>query len=588
VPEAWLRYDDPLHNAVLFAPQADDVCADPGMRVTLVGRVANGTTPDQLLDQYLRITGAQDTPTARIAAGSFGRATFFDLACGDLMRSMRVSAFVQYGTAYRIEQWTPQDEFAAWNELFAQMISQFAPSDSVIVPEPTPSPVPTQTQGDQQDQTGDQTPDQTQNPVDDAATPASDHIGESTSEATPEATDAGTPVAAADVPLELAALPFAHMFVGDVFLGELNRLPGRSVTSIPTDDRRYLTFSPDGLFISYINMDTAQLRALNVVEGLSPRKLADNVDPAFPPAWSPDSSQIAYVVDTGETSASGEAIKRIDAVPAAGGAVQTLGTFAFAATCEAAAAVDDAVDPADAPYAQEIAGQERALAWLPGNRMLFSPRCDGGLSILSVEDQQLVELGADLWGGALAPDGLHFLTHAADGLVLLNFTAWERQNLRIAPAAQQVAWSPDGASVYYSVETLVDSRTLDDPTIQQRGTAIFGAWPVAINVYRIELYRLDLATQTETLLWQSQGRGIGRIAPAPDGSGVLFSQIPSGVLLAEVFQAGGDLLAVHEAMPTPALYWLPTGGTLAHLLAYSGQPAFAPFTVSAKEPVTGP
>ena len=568
-PEFWLVYNDEANNAVLFAPQADDVCADPGMRVTVIGRVDSGTTPDQLLDQHLTALDVQDSPTERVVAGSFGRATIVETQCDTraneaLTRRWRISAFVQYGTAYRVEQWAPSDEFDSWNELFAQMSSQFTPSDSVIAPEPTQPPT--------------QPPAQPATPAEPGANGSIDSTPPAPTEGDP-ATETSTPASVADAgaPPELAALPLAHLFVGDVFLGELNHIPGRSVTSLPANDRRYLAFSPNGLYLSYINTDTHQLRAMNVVGGLSPRKLADNVDPAFPPAWSRDSGQIAYVVDTDETSDDGAPIKRIDAVPAGGGAVQTLGTFAFSDTCP----VDESapVDPADEPYQKETAGQNRTLAWLAGNRLLFSMRCDGGLGILSTDDQQLVELGADLQGGALSPDGKHFLTHDDDGLVLLDFTAWERQNLRLGPNARQVAWAKDGQSVYYSTETLVDSLTLDNPTVQQRGMATFGAWPVTINVYRIELIHLDLTTKAETLLWQSQGRGIGRIVPAPDGSGVLFSQIPSSVLLAEVFQAGGDTLAVYEATPAPALYWLPAGQPVAHLLAYSGQPAFAPITV---------
>jgi hypothetical protein len=57
---------------------------------------------------------------------------------------------------------------------------------------------------------------------------------------------------------------------------------------------------------------------------------------------------------------------------------------------------------------------------------------------------------------------------------------------------------------------------------------------------------------------------------------VLFSLIPSGLPVIEVFQAGADPLSVREAWPEPGLYWLGTGDSQARLLAYSGQPAFAP------------
>ncbi len=103
-------------------------------------------------------------------------------------------------------------------------------------------------------------------------------------------------------------------------------------------------------------------------------------------------------------------------------------------------------------------------------------------------------------------------------------------------------------------------------------------WPVTINVYDLALVRLSINTDDETMMWQGQGRGIGRIAPAPDGSGILFTVIPSSVLLAEVFEANGDEIAVHEAWPEPVLYWLPADGNTAYLLDYSGQPAFAPIT----------
>ncbi len=218
------------------------------------------------------------------------------------------------------------------------------------------------------------------------------------------------------------------------------------------------------------------------------------------------------------------------------------------------------------------------LAWLKDDRILFSLRCDGGLGVLSLSDQQLIPLGDDFQGGALSPDRMRFVARTEGGLALLDFVAWERANLSVGVGARALAWGPDGHTVYYSTETLADTRTLDDPDSQKRGEALFGVWPVTIHVYDLALVQLDLNTDEETTIWQGQGRGIGRIAPAPDGSGILFTLVPSAVLLAEVFQAEGDSIAVHEAWPEPVLYWLPTGGNTAYLLAYSGQPAFAPIT----------
>ncbi len=107
----------------------------------------------------------------------------------------------------------------------------------------------------------------------------------------------------------------AHLFMGDLFITTLDDLPGRSATVVPTIERRYVSFSPDGLSISFVEADTGQLRVMDAAEGLSPRKVAEGVDPTFPPAWSPDSQRIAYAVRTDQTADDGAPIIEVYAVP---------------------------------------------------------------------------------------------------------------------------------------------------------------------------------------------------------------------------------------------------------------------------------
>jgi hypothetical protein len=308
-----------------------------------------------------------------------------------------------------------------------------------------------------------------------------------------------------------------------------------------------------------------------VVTGLSARKMAENAHPAFPPAWSPDGQRIAYVGAAPEDAASLD----IYAVPAAGGEPEKLATFPFTDSC-----ADTPTDAADPAYFFEAGpgGRDDVLAWLATDQFLVSTRCDGGLGLLNLADGQITALGDDLIGGALAPDRVRYAARTPDGLAVLDFQNWQRTNFALGPDVRQVAWAVDGSALYFSVETLADSQTLESEADQARGEAVFGFWPVTVSAYNLKLARLDLGTSQETVLWKGQGRGLGRISPAPDGSGVLFCVVPSGARLAEAFRTTDDEAALRAVRPAPALYWLATEDTTARLLAYSSQPVFAPIT----------
>jgi len=524
-PDAWLVFPGADGAGILFAPRPQLTCDVPGMRVVKLGRVAAGVTPDQLLDEHLQTLGVRDDLVGRASVGPYGRTTRVDAPCGSLRRSWRVSAFVQYGSAFRVEQWAPLEEFQMWDELFSTMLGQFGAVDSVLGASAAPG-----TAGG------------------DAAETAS------------------------GAPSTRAPLPLAHVFTGDVFVAALDRLPGLALTSSPAPDRRYLSFSPDGLRLAYTDVTNRRLSIARVDDGSRPTRVADGVSPFFPPAWSPDGARLAYAAPSGEPDAAGMVTLTIFTLLSAGSAAEPKASFPFPADCPAAAS-----DPADAVYQQESAGQERVLAWLPDDRFLVSLGCETGLGVATGEGVQ--PLDDDLRGGALAPDATRFLARSGAGLALLDTATLTVNTLRLGASARQLAWGPDGQTVYYATAGLTDGLTLDDPADAARGQEFFGVWPVTIGLYDLALVKLDLATGQEGAIWRGQGRGIGRISAAPDGSGVLFSVVPSSAALVEVFQSEGDALARWAAWPTPALYWLAADTPAAVLLDYSGQPVFAPVTL---------
>ncbi len=548
-PDSWLKFPSSDGTEVLFGPGTGVVCDQAGMRVTVVGASAS-MTPDAWLDRYLEERGLSGGE--RVPVGGYGRSATFELPCEDNVRAGRVTFFVQDGVAYRVEQWSPKAEFDGWDELFGKMLSSFQPSGEAAVTVSTPSATPAASAP--------------------TASPAQPDTSAPTAQPLPPTfTPAPTAVAAAEVATEPPPLPLATLFVGDVFVGTLDAIPGRSITAVPQFERRYLHFGPDGRTLAYINTSTQQLRVIDAAEGRSAKRVAGDVYAAFPPAWSPDGRLLAYTVDTGDRDEDGAALLAIYRVAASGGAAELVGGFAYRDDCESTSH-----DPADSVYYKEAgpAGRDNVLVWLPDGRFLFSTSCAGGLSVLNPETQRILTLGDDLLDGAPSPDGTRFAARTPEGLAILDFAEWQRANVPLETPPEQLAWSADSQAIYYSTLTLEDTFTLDEPTLAERAEAFFGVWPVESRVYALTLARLDVASGQSRVLWQGRGRGIGRIAPAPDGSGVAFSVIPSSLRLVEVFQNGGDAMAAREAWPDAALYWLPSGGNVAILLGYAAQPTF--------------
>jgi hypothetical protein len=85
------------------------------------------------------------------------------------------------------------------------------------------------------------------------------------------------------------------------------------------------------------------------------------------------------------------------------------------------------------------------------------------------------------------------------------------------------------------------------------------------------------------LLFEVDGRGIGRIAPSPDGIGVLFSIVQDDRRLIEAFNNNVPQAELNRLYPETRLYWRPfadsegpVDGVGAHLVAVTSGAVWGP------------
>jgi hypothetical protein len=161
-------------------------------------------------------------------------------------------------------------------------------------------------------------------------------------------------------------------------------------------------------------------------------------------------------------------------------------------------------------------------------------------------------------------------------LVEIDVSTGNSTAIELSAPADQAAWSIDGKQIYFSVLTIKTEINLADEADRERGTAQFGEWPFTSTVYDVTLQRLDLASGIAATVFEGEGRGIGRIVAAPDGSGVLFTFIQGDTLLADSFANNVSSVELVRQYPATLLYWLPLPTGAAQLTAMTDAPAWGP------------
>lgn len=533
-PDVWRVTE--RSTDVYFGANIAPVCAQPGMIVTALGAVPPTKNADTLLDDYMASSAAAGAQLQgdRTSLGNTGRSIVFVSPCSNGQpRQSRVTVFVAYGSGYRIWEFAPQADFATWDTIFLKGLDGFSPA---------------------------------------AGSPGA---------------NGGNPVV---MPSKSPLSVLAHVFAGNVYAGTLIDLPGTPITSDAASDHVYrnVTVSPNGKDVAFVDPAAGALFAAPAKGGQAPRKIASNLVVSYPPAWSADGTEVAYLVDEGAKDGD-KSIYALNATKGDGSATRKIGdTVGIQTGCKV-----NTDDPAEQLYwsATGPQGNTLLLTWTKSGMIYYSLGCDGvGVGQMSADGSNKDTVQANLRRVRVSPDSSQLLGITSDrppALVTFNLSSRVVTTIPTGATPDQAAWTPDGKAIYYSTAANPHPIKLDNDTQKARGLKAFGIWPFQTTQYELTLHYIDLTTGVDTQLYKRNNFSIAEIAPSPDGTGVLFVMVQDASNLATAFNnnvAAGDL---QREAPNALLYWLPLPSGQAQLVAETLDPAWGPVGSALAPTATG-
>ncbi len=338
------------------------------------------------------------------------------------------------------------------------------------------------------------------------------------------------------------ALPFAAVTQDQLMLYGLGDAPVAVTAPGAYWDYAQLAWSPDGSTLAFIGIDSEYKEHLLITDraGSPPVDLPGTPARMFPVSFSAD-GQIVYAEDTGQFMTLGEGpggtVVNVQSIaPTAGAVPATLSQFTWGVGCGGGSSI-----PAHWLYWSETEGSPGnsplALAVTPSG-IVHSINCTGiGTALLDPATGTDTELGTQLGWVSVSPDGSRLVGISKERgdppyAQMLTIDLATRAVTPIAAAASVmpdlVVWGADGNSIFYS--TLQASGNVIPATPEEQqilGEAIGSMEPATLPLNIVTIHRFDLSTMTDTEIYSGQAFAIGRMAPTPDGAGLLFSQIPN-------------------------------------------------------------
>ena len=304
-----------------------------------------------------------------------------------------------------------------------------------------------------------------------------------------------------------------------------------------------------GNSLAYMLFDENYVGSLWISVDMQPPFLLVNaLDTLYPVNFTPD-GQLLYAMANPNTSRS-ESTYVVDLFTIAPeiGAVPTLiGSFRndeMGMGCGGGSSL-----PTDWQHWAEVGfGGQSLVLQMTDQGIVHSLDCVGEhTGLLDLETGRDVELGENFAIATLSPDGTTLagrIWNRTSGisaqLATVDLMTLEVQTYATVGVPDQVTWSADGASLFYSVHQMLDTMipmTADErAALRDWQTALLGASPSATDdpiggfpLFAVGIHRFNLASGDDMRIYQGgeDAFSIGRMVALADKDVLVFSQIPN-------------------------------------------------------------
>ncbi|MCU0498473.1 MAG: hypothetical protein MUF87_14070 [Anaerolineae bacterium] len=342
-------------------------------------------------------------------------------------------------------------------------------------------------------------------------------------------------------------------------------------------------WSPDGSRVAFLMFNAEFSPQLGIVEVATATHFlldAPLLDSTFNPSWTSD-GRLLYVAQNQDEESPDPMALMADMMviePAPDAQPEKLGSFGLGIGCGGGSTL-----PADWIYWEETNGLGGFFLPLVETDfgIVHSTDCGGEkLALFDPASGTSTVLVEKFAKAVVSPDRtrvvgleLNYDDRSLSRTLIYDLATAEIRDLGLDVEPDQVRWSADGNSLYYSVQ-IYDRNLTDDLTDEQKNqlSTDLGYEMFEVPGNRVEIYQISVDGGASTLIYNAPAYAIGRIIDT--ASGLYITQIPNmdGWLqaLTDGTLSYNEDWELFEGYVQPEVLWIPSGETEATFLGNFG------------------